>query len=311
MAEERRRVASAERRRAAADRADNREHDHDEPPPARRFVVSMIEFIDSHAHLADAAFDADRDDGDRAGARGRSRGDRLHWRVARRRGARARRSPATHPGFVFFTAGVHPHDAASFRPRARSADRIDAAARARAPSPSASAGSTTTTTTRRASTQRAAFARAARARRDGSAVRVVVHTREAEDDTRAMVGRRRARAACAACCTATPARTRSPRAALDVGWYVSFSGIVTFKKWNDDALLRLVPDDRLLAESDAPYLAPVPNRGKRNEPAWVAHTVARLAAARGDVAANRSARSSQPTRVVCSGSRVPTPSALQ
>src|SRR5690348_17914189 len=70
------------------------------------------------------------------------------------------------------------------------------------------------------------------------------------------------------------------RVALDAGWYVSFSGIVTFRKWTDDELLRLVPDDRILAESDAPYLAPVPNRGKRNEPAWVAHTVARLAAAR-------------------------------
>ncbi len=70
-------------------------------------------------------------------------------------------------------------------------------------------------------------------------------------------------------------------AALAVGWYVSFSGIVTFKKWDDDALLRLVPDDRLLVESDAPYLAPVPHRGKRNEPAWVSFTVARIAAARG------------------------------
>ena len=62
-------------------------------------------------------------------------------------------------------------------------------------------------------------------------------------------------------------------------------GIVTFRKWTDEALLRLVPDDRLLAESDAPYLAPVPHRGKRNEPAWVAHTVARLAGARGTDAA--------------------------
>ena len=69
--------------------------------------------------------------------------------------------------------------------------------------------------------------------------------------------------------------------ALEAGWYISFSGIVTFTKWEDEALLRLVPDDRVLAESDAPYLAPVPNRGKRNEPAWVARTVERLAAARG------------------------------
>ena len=70
-------------------------------------------------------------------------------------------------------------------------------------------------------------------------------------------------------------------AALAVGWYVSFSGIVTFKKWTDDALIRLVPDDRLLVESDSPYLAPVPHRGKRNEPAWVSCTVARVAHVRG------------------------------
>lgn len=69
--------------------------------------------------------------------------------------------------------------------------------------------------------------------------------------------------------------------AIDVGWSVSFSGIVTFKKWDDDALIRLVPEDRLLVESDSPYLAPVPHRGKRNEPAWVSFTVARVAAARG------------------------------
>jgi TatD DNase family protein len=70
-------------------------------------------------------------------------------------------------------------------------------------------------------------------------------------------------------------------AGLEVGWYVSFSGIVTFRKWTDLDLLRVVPDDRLLVESDAPYLAPVPNRGRRNEPAWVPRTIELLAAARG------------------------------
>jgi TatD DNase family protein len=68
---------------------------------------------------------------------------------------------------------------------------------------------------------------------------------------------------------------------LAAGWYVSLSGIVTFKKWDDDALLRLIPDDRLLVESDSPYLAPVPHRGQRNEPAFVSFTVARVAAVRG------------------------------
>jgi TatD DNase family protein len=70
--------------------------------------------------------------------------------------------------------------------------------------------------------------------------------------------------------------------ALDAGWFVSFSGIVTFNKWLDDDLLRLVPRDRLLVESDSPYLAPVPFRGKRNEPAWVTHTLSKVARARGD-----------------------------
>ena len=57
-------------------------------------------------------------------------------------------------------------------------------------------------------------------------------------------------------------RTRWRRTALAAGWYVSFSGIVTFKKWTDVELLRLVPGDRLLVESDSPYLAPVPHQRK-------------------------------------------------
>ncbi|MBA3657663.1 MAG: TatD family hydrolase, partial [Gemmatimonadaceae bacterium] len=68
---------------------------------------------------------------------------------------------------------------------------------------------------------------------------------------------------------------------LAAGWYISFSGIVTFKAWNRDDVVRLVPADRILAESDSPYLAPVPDRGKRNEPAWVTKTVEKLAAVRG------------------------------
>jgi TatD DNase family protein len=69
--------------------------------------------------------------------------------------------------------------------------------------------------------------------------------------------------------------------ALDADWHLSFSGVITFKKWADDALLRLAPANRILVESDAPYLAPVPHRGKRNEPGFVSLTLAKLAAARG------------------------------
>lgn len=68
------------------------------------------------------------------------------------------------------------------------------------------------------------------------------------------------------------------RACLDRGAYISFSGIVTFKSAEDvQAAARLVPPDRLLIETDAPYLAPVPHRGKTNQPAWVAHTAQFLA----------------------------------
>ena len=84
--------------------------------------------------------------------------------------------------------------------------------------------------------------------------------------------------------------------ALEGGWSVSFSGIVTFKKWADDALIRVVPAERLLAESDSPYLSPVPHRGKRNEPAWVSFTIARLAAVRGVEPAVLGARIAENTR---------------
>ncbi len=107
-----------------------------------------------------------------------------------------------------------------------------------------------------------------------------MHTREAEADTLACLSD----AASAGvrgvlhCFSGGPALAE---AALASGWYVSFSGIVTFKKWDGDALVRLVPNDRLLVETDAPYLAPVPLRGKRNEPAYVREVVVRVAEVRG------------------------------
>jgi TatD DNase family protein len=110
---------------------------------------------------------------------------------------------------------------------------------------------------------------------------LVVHTRDAEEDTTSMIREANGAGAIGVlhCYTGSHALAQF---AIDAGWYVSFSGIITFKKWSDDDLLRLVPRDRLLVESDSPYLAPVPFRGKRNEPAWVSHTLTRLAVARSD-----------------------------
>jgi TatD DNase family protein len=128
--------------------------------------------------------------------------------------------------------------------------------------------------------QRRAFARQLELARELK-LPVVVHTRDAEEDTAAML-----REAAAAgvrgvlhCFTGTAALAA---AALDAGWYLSFSGIVTFARYDGADSLRTVPPDRLLLESDAPYLAPVPNRGHRNEPAWAALTLARVAAIRGE-----------------------------
>jgi TatD DNase family protein len=71
------------------------------------------------------------------------------------------------------------------------------------------------------------------------------------------------------------------RAGLVRGDYVSFSGMVTFKNWRLDEAIHETPLDRLLIETDGPYLAPVPHRGKRNEPAFVGHVAQRIAAVRG------------------------------
>lgn len=236
----------------------------------------MRGFIDSHAHLADPAFDADRAE---VIARAREAGADgivcIGESIAA--AARARDIAKAHPGFVWHTVGVHPHDAAEFDP-ARDPDAIRAEL-ARGAVAVGECGLDYHYDHSPRDRQRAAFAaQLSLAHEHG--VPVVVHTREAEDDTMAMVREAGAQGVRGVLHCYTGSHTLA-QVALDAGWHVSFSGIVTFKKWTDDDLLRLVPDDRLLAESDAPYLAPVPNRGKRNEPAWVAHTVARLATARG------------------------------
>ncbi len=112
---------------------------------------------------------------------------------------------------------------------------------------------------------------------------LIVHTRDADDDTiRVMAESHRAEGPFPGlihCFSAGPAVAEM---ALDLGLYISVSGIVTFK--NADALrdtLRRVPMDRLLVETDSPYLAPVPRRGKRNEPAFTAHTAEKLAEVKG------------------------------
>jgi TatD DNase family protein len=106
---------------------------------------------------------------------------------------------------------------------------------------------------------------------------LVIHTRSASEDTLDILRQEQGERAGGVfhCFTETAAVAR---AALDLGFYISFSGIVTFR--NADALrdvVRMVPLDRCLIETDSPYLAPMPHRGKTNSPAWVPHVAAQMA----------------------------------
>lgn len=107
---------------------------------------------------------------------------------------------------------------------------------------------------------------------------VIIHTREAADDTKGLLSEIPSRGIIH-CFTGTCAEARDY---LDLGFFISISGIVTFKSAeNVREAARYVPDDRLLIETDAPYLAPVPMRGQANESAFVRHTCAFLATLRG------------------------------
>jgi TatD DNase family protein len=192
--------------------------------------------------------------------------------------ARARRIAERHPGRVWWTAGVHPHDAAGFDPL-RDAEAISEALSAGAVAVGECGLDYHYDHSPRALQRRAFAAHLALAAQHGKPV--VLHTREAEADTIAMLteaGSAGIRGVLH-CFTGSPALAE---AGLEAGWYVSYAGVITFKKWDGDELLRRIPRDRLVIESDSPYLAPVPYRGKRNEPAWCAYTLQRLAAVRGE-----------------------------
>ena len=111
---------------------------------------------------------------------------------------------------------------------------------------------------------------------------LVVHTREADDLTQDILRRHAKGGRLTGVLHCFTSGRDLAMAALDLGFYISFSGIVTFKNASDlREIARLVPDDRILVETDSPYLAPVPMRGKSNEPAYVAHTAHLLADIRG------------------------------
>jgi TatD DNase family protein len=130
--------------------------------------------------------------------------------------------------------------------------------------------------------QRASFrSHIAAARETG--LPIIVHTRDAEEDTHAILAEEMGKGAFTGVIHCFTASADFAAKALDLGLYISISGIVTFKNAKDlQASARDIPGDRLLIETDSPFLAPVPHRGKPCEPAFVADTARFLAGLRGE-----------------------------
>lgn len=116
-----------------------------------------------------------------------------------------------------------------------------------------------------------------------SGLPLVVHTREAEADTAAMLGRAVEQGGVTGVLHCFTGSAELARKALDIGFFISLSGIVTFKNARElQETAKLIPTNRLLVETDSPFLAPVPHRGQTCEPAFVADTAAFLAELRGE-----------------------------
>ncbi|MGH9631547.1 MAG: TatD family hydrolase [Bryobacteraceae bacterium] len=129
---------------------------------------------------------------------------------------------------------------------------------------------------------------------------IVIHCREAWEDTISILRKHWQDTGLPCilhCFTGGP---RQAQEALDLGFYLSFAGVVTYSKAVEaQESAKIVPLDRLLVETDAPYLAPVPHRGKRNEPAFVEHTARRIAELRGDDYTSLAAATASNWRRIC------------
>jgi len=111
---------------------------------------------------------------------------------------------------------------------------------------------------------------------------LIIHTRDADDDMAEILTKETGKGAFPGLLHCFSSSAKLAETALDLGLYISISGIVTFKNAEDlRQTVKKVPLDRILVETDAPYLAPVPKRGKRNEPAFTAHTAEKVAEIKG------------------------------
>ena len=237
----------------------------------------MLVFTDSHCHLN---YKGLIDDQQAVLARARAAGVATMLNISTRQsewdeviGVAARE-----PG-VWASVGIHPHEA-DLHPEVETATLVE---RARHPKVVGIGESGLDFYYDRSDRdrQRQSFrAHIAAARESG--LPLIVHTREAEEDTHAILSEEMGKGGYAGVIHCFTASAEFAAKALDLGLYISMSGIVTFKNARDLAeTAKALPEDRLLIETDAPFLAPVPHRGRPCEPAFVADTARFLATLRG------------------------------
>jgi len=229
--------------------------------------------IDTHCHLADAAYAPDLPEVlERTWSAGVSRV--VVVGESRASAERALGLAAGEPRLLA-TAGIHPHNAKSWDPE------VEAWLRETVRDPRIVAVGETGLDFHYdhspRETQLDAFdAQLALAAEIGKPA--IIHARDADEEVAAVL---EAHPATTAILHSFSSGMRLLRAGLLHRHYVSFSGMVTFKNWQLDDAIRETPIDRLLLETDGPYLAPVPHRGKRNEPGFVRHVAERVATVRG------------------------------
>ena len=229
-----------------------------------------VRLFDSHLHLSDQAFEADRDAVLR---RARLSGvGELVTVASDPRDARRAIVLAGQIDGTWATAGLHPHEASSYG-EALLSEISELAGDPRVVAIGETGLDYHYDNSPR-DRQRESF-RSQLALAEETGLPVIVHSREADDDTARLISEFAGRVqGVLHCFTGGDALLET---ALRADWFVSFSGIVTFKRFDAEDQVRRVPADRLLIETDSPYLSPVPMRGRRNEPSHLVHTCRKVA----------------------------------
>ena len=237
-----------------------------------------MRLIDSHCHLNYDGL-AERQDEVLEAARTRGVGGFLNISTRQSEWDDVIAVAAREPD-VWATVGIHPHEADN-HPDLGAAALIDAAQHPRVIAIGECGLDYYYDKSDRAA-QRERFAAHIEAAR-ATGLPLVVHTRDAEEDTGAMLAEAVGEGGVTGVLHCFTGSRALAERALDLGFYISLSGIVTFKNAADlQETAKMLPRDRLLVETDSPFLAPVPNRGKTCEPAFVADTAAFVADLRGD-----------------------------